>query len=322
MMRITLARVLIIQLLLNNFVWAGHGAHVGIVKSGDNDYFQQTIETLIDQADKALYFSVLNVASHDDHVGVLHESDLIITLGVSAAQTIAANYPEKQLISAYLTKQQAKSLNIHNKYHLSVLLDQTFERYLAFSQMVLNTQLIGIINRAPVKLNQKQTRLLKVLDFNVVEYQLEQPENLQALIRRLTGRSDALLILPDQSIYNQDTLKGVLLTTYQSRTPVISYSPAHTKSGALASIYSSPIDIGKHLGDILDSFLSHKTISERSQQYARYYSVAYNQNVAHALGLVLPDVRQLHSRLDKVLHETIGNKESNIIDHFDSSIFD
>ena len=105
-------------------------------------------------------------------------------------------------------------------------------------------------------------------------------------------------MLPRQSVYNRETLKGVLLSCYRQRRPVVSYSPAHVKSGALASIYSSPEDIGRHLSILVERRLEHQKSGKDNYQYARFYSIAVNRQVARSLGMELPDHDELRKRID------------------------
>ena len=108
-------------------------------------------------------------------------------------------------------------------------------------------------------------------------------------------------MLPDQSIYNRDTLKGILLTTYRSRIPVISYSPGHVKSGALAAIYSSPGDIGRHLANLINQRHEGRLNTNNKMVYAEYYSIATNQRVARSLGLKLPSEEKLRQLIDETI---------------------
>ncbi len=288
-------------LFTGNLALAESHVNIAIVKSSNNSYFNQTIQTLINHTSEAIQLSVLDIGSIGTNSKQLHESDLIITLGAKATQAITSIYPEKPVLSAYLTERQLKDQETQKKGHLAVLLDQPLSRYLAFSQLVLDAKSIGIINHSPIKLNQKQRKLLQKLDLNLTQYQIERGGEILPRIRQLVGQNDTLLMLPDHTIYNRDTLKGVLLTTYRSRTSVISYSPAHVKSGALASIYSSPSDIGRHLGDLLSQFLLDRAVPAETQQYARYYSTKFNQRVAHAFGLTLPAGTEFSIRLDEAL---------------------
>jgi putative tryptophan/tyrosine transport system substrate-binding protein len=92
----------------------------------------------------------------------------------------------------------------------------------------------------------------------------------------------------------------VLMTSYRSRKPVISYSPAHVKSGALASIYSSPVDIGRHLSILMHESLNNAGVGPARPHFARFYTIALNSSVAGALGLTLPSEVQLRQRVDQL----------------------
>ena len=92
----------------------------------------------------------------------------------------------------------------------------------------------------------------------------------------------------------------MLLTSYRSRKPVISYSPAHVKSGALASIYSSPVDIGRHLALLANRILESQPHQGAAHQFAKFYSITSNRQVARSLGITLPSEGALRQRLDEL----------------------
>jgi ABC-type uncharacterized transport system substrate-binding protein len=157
---------------------------------------------------------------------------------------------------------------------------------------------VGIIDEDEIELNRPQTEVLDKLGFVLNQYRIDPLNKLLPVLRQLLQQNDALLMLPRQSIYNRDSLKGVLLTSYRNRKPAISYSPAHVKSGALASIYSSPVDIGRHLAQLINSKLRNPSYKIPAYQYARFYSIATNRRVAHALGIELPAESELRSAID------------------------
>ena len=272
-----------------------------IVKSGNNSYFNQSIESLIGHVENTVTFKVIEATSIDVNYALLSQSQRIITLGLKATRLVFERFPRKYLVSAYLTQQQHNKLRLTNSNNLTVLLDQPLTRYLAFSRFMLKPKSLGIINRSPVVLNQHQQMALKRLKLQLNQYQSNKSRELLGTVRQLVKQNDALLMLPEQSIYNRNTLKGILLTAYRARIPVISYSPAHVKSGALASIYSSPADIGRQLADILNNNHNKSPENIGNTQFARYYSVSINSRVAHALGIDIPAETGLAKYLDEVI---------------------
>ena len=292
----------LVMLLLGNLQPLHAGSdQITIVKSKNNSYFNETIENLISNVEDAVTFNVLEAESIDANNKLLSQSNRIISLGLKATQIISERFPEKYLIAAYLTQQQQSRAKFSNDNHLTVLLDQPLERYLAFTRFLLNLKSVGIINSSPLEPTLQQQKILERLMLDLNQYQFEESRKLLGTVRQLVKQNEALLMLPEQNIYNRNTLKGVLLTAYRARIPVISYSPAHVKSGALASIYSSPADIGRHLADILNTSRKISPDKQGTTQFARYYSVAINSRVAHALGLELPEEDELEKYLSEII---------------------
>jgi len=269
-----------------------------IVKSSDNNYFKQSIETLINNVDQATRFKVVMAQDLADGSGISDNNNLFVTLGQAAAEAVSRLGNAPSSINAYLTLEQFKRLNSKNR--LGVLLDQPLYRYLAFCKLMLTIESIGIIEDQKINLDQRESRLLEDLMLELNQYQVDPLNKLLPVLRRLLEQNDVLLMLPRQSIYNRDTLKGVLLTSYRSRKPAVSYSPAHVKSGALASIYSSPVDIGRHLALLVNRQLNKPGYKAPAFEYARFYSIATNRQVARALEISLPTERELRSALDRM----------------------
>ena len=271
-----------------------------IIKSSDNSYYNQSIETIIKLSSSELNFDVIDVRSNNIKDLSKNNNGLIIALGFPATRAVLELKPKQTSISAYITQSQIQHLPNMTSQHLPVLLDQPLERYLAFTQSLLKPGTIGLINQKPIKLSRKQKKLLSKLKLKLSQRQLIDQDKLLITIRSLKKESNAFLMLPDQVLFNRDTLKGVLLTTYRNRIPVISYSPAHVKSGALASIFSSPEDIGRHLADIVKRHQDARMTPGPAPEFARYFTIETNNRVAHALGLNLPDQSEIRNFLNEV----------------------
>jgi putative ABC transport system substrate-binding protein len=271
-----------------------------IVKSSENAYFNRTIETLINHANDRARFKVVNAKNLDSSTAILEKANIIVTLGADSASKMSGRSTAQLIINAYITLEQTEQFQHQDQNHISVLLNQPLERYLAFSHQLLNLKSLGIINRSSLDLNKHQLKILENLDLRLDQNQLDSPnKDLLPTVRHLVRKSEALLMLPNQTIYNRDTLKGILLTTYRSRTPVISYSPGHVKSGALAAIYSSPADIGRHLADLINLDNRGKLDKKNRVIYAEYFSIAINQRVARSLGLTLPSKEKIRQLIDE-----------------------
>ena len=105
-----------------------------------------------------------------------------------------------------------------------------------------------------------------------------------ALLRGLVN-ADLLLALPDPSIYNAHTFSHILLTAYRYKVPVIGYSPASVRAGALMAMYSSTAQIGAQAADIARDVLAGRPLPPPG--YPKEYSITINTYVAQSLNLRL-----------------------------------
>ena len=98
-----------------------------------------------------------------------------------------------------------------------------------------------------------------------------------------------LLTLPDPVVLNSKTVQSVLLTAYMRKIPVVSYSPAYVRAGALMAVNSSPAELGRHVAEKLVDLDSRNYWNLDKPEYPKYFSVALNERVARSLGIVIPN---------------------------------
>ncbi|MDJ0780248.1 MAG: hypothetical protein QNJ85_20460 [Gammaproteobacteria bacterium] len=265
-----------------------------IVRSSDNAFFRRTIDTLLHLVGENYHHEVIDVGNLAVDAS---PADLYIGLGLPAIEAIADARPAGKAIHAYLTEEQFHRLELaHN--HFCVVLDQPLLRYLAFTRYLLDASSVGILTDLPVAADPRRAQSLEQLELELSLYRVDGDRKLLPVLRQLLRERDALLMLPRQSIYNPESLKGVLLSSYRQRRPVVSYSPAHVRAGALASIFSSPEDIGRHLAILVRGSLESGSSPRAGFHYARHYSISINRQVAGSLGLDLPSNAELRGKLD------------------------
>jgi putative ABC transport system substrate-binding protein len=279
---------------------AAANVQITVVQSSDNSYFKHTKQSLSRELGDAFKITVINADTVNTQQKKIQASDIIITLGIDAALEIAKKYDTKNIVSAYLTLNQQQRHQDKLEHHSVVLLDQPLSRYLAFTALMLQPRSVGIISSKKLTLNKKQQDILLKFNFNLNQFEFQKQTNLLTTVRQLLKNNNALLLLPDDNVYNNNTLKGILLTSYRSRKPVISYSPSHVRAGALASMFSSPSDIGLQLASVIRHLIVKRRQAKPIIEFAQYFSVEVNSRVARALGINLPDEEKIIDRLDEL----------------------
>ena len=120
------------------------------------------------------------------------------------------------------------------------------------------------------------------------------PAGLFPALQSLFPDVDVLLALPDPAVFNSDTATSILMAAYRQRVPLIGFSPAYTKAGALLSLHSTPTQIGKRGGEVLRSALANNFLPPPG--WPNEFIVSINRDVARSLGIVL-DQSQLGEKL-------------------------
>lgn len=118
--------------------------------------------------------------------------------------------------------------------------------------------------------------------------------NLFIGLKAVLDGTDVLLAVPDPQVYNGSSISNVLLATYRARVPVVAFSPAYVRAGALLSLHSTPRQIGVQAAAMAK--VQWTAAGSVSSQYPADYTVVLNEHVARSLGLSL-DEAALSERL-------------------------
>lgn len=284
-------------------VFTGHGVLASgpdtvLLLSSDNAYYQETVRSLKDETDIPGRFTTifLNKQGQTDSP-LLQSASHIIAFGIRASTLVFERDLASKSILCFLTHEQFRDLEA-GQVHSAALLDQPLSRYLAFSSALISNARTGIILLEDTDRGAEQVPDQR---FRLQTRMLEAPNRLLSSLRDMLDSIDVFLMTPNLSLYNRNSLRGILLTAYRAGKPVISYSPAHVRSGALGSIYSSPQNIGRHLLDLLADKTAHKDPPGNKVEYARYYTIATNEKVAASLEIELADNDSIRQRMQEFL---------------------
>lgn len=124
-------------------------------------------------------------------------------------------------------------------------------------------------------------------------------------ISELMVNHSALIAIDDDRLYNRDTIRSVLLTTYRHGRVVIGPSRPFVNAGSLASAYTASDEYLNQLTDMVLRFLRERRLPP--PQYPKVFRVAVNQQVASSLGLKIPDEDELTERL-RYLDRQLGQE--------------
>lgn len=230
--------------------------------------------------------------------------DLIVAVGVRAMLAATAANPRIPTLVLLVPRQsfdsvaRARSLS-DPRIFSAIYLDQPYLRQLQLIKYALPGRsrvglLVGDMTAGELK---PLGIIARQLGLTLVIRQAGPGSNLIGDLNELLGQCDVLLALPDPRIFNENTVQGVLLTAYRHGVPLVGFSRAYVKAGAIAAVYSTPPQIGEEAGSVIRALPAGRAISLPPPAYPKDFSVEINEQVAHSLGIEVTDIKLLAEQL-------------------------
>lgn len=231
---------------------------------------------------------------------VIPGSGLVIAVGMKAAETVAAS--DAPFVLNVLVPKAGYENLLRNFPHRAgshtfsaIYLDQPVSRQAHLIAAILpDRHRVGLLYSTPPgefeQIRQEMGKRGLRLREKAVGTQ-PVPETLQELLQG----SDMLLALPDSAIYNSSSIRNILLSTYRSRVPLIGFSPAYVKAGALCAVFSAPEQIAAQATSLVRRF--GETHLLPAAQYPQEFEVMVNEQVARSLGLHVRSAIELRAEI-------------------------
>lgn len=275
-------------------VAAGEPPAVLIVASERGGGYAETIEALTIELERGglSRSSIAVIGSAEWATQTVVPTRLQIAIGSSAAQLLHDSDSKLAQLYTLLPRSSAERLLAARRPGRTVAalcLDQPLARQLDLLRLALPEQKNLAVLWGPASRGQ-QAELLNVATergLRLLGAHVERGDALYPTLRQLLGEADVLLAIADPLIYNSSSIQNILLASFRARVPLIAFSPAYVKAGALMAIYSTPAQIGSQAGAMARSLLQGRTLA--ALQFPLQFNLQVNQHVAHSLGLHLDE---------------------------------
>ena len=304
-MRVRLVKlILVFQLLLvgNGLVmpaWAaGQQVTVALVIDADSRIHDKAVAGIKQAIDASgqgnLYFRAINI-NNPDSANALKAKDIdyAIVVGVKPALFALKHNPAYPVLYTLIPESTYKEI-IENRIPAGtqtpdddyiIFLGQTASRRLALTQVVTGKKCrVGLVTGEYSRHDASTLQGVALdNDFKLVVKQSSSEETAIDDIKQVLTDSDIYLALYDTNILNRHNAKWLLYMAYKMNKPVIGFSSSYTRAGAVASIFSTPEQIGRQSGEWLLDMLNHRLVLQH--QHPKYFSVTTNPNIQRNLRL-------------------------------------
>lgn len=295
--------------LIALYLWAGvlcvQASTVVIVSTERSASYLDAAKTIGSELERSglnstdlSFFTVSEWSVNDSSTG---NQKVIITLGTEAFRQVLSFEPRATVVAALLPRIGYDRIVRENNRRLppslsAVFLDQPFGRRLDLVRLILpDVKKVGVL-WGPESLV-SQGSLAQSAANRSVGIESSVVANASGLfvgLKAVLDESDVLLAVADPQVYSGATIANILLATYRARIPVVAFSPAYVKAGAMVAIYATPAQIGQQAAALVRLALQGGTLPP--PQYPNDFEISVNDHVAKSLGLNL-DARALSEKL-------------------------
>ena len=209
---------------------------------------------------------------------------LVLALGQEAARSVAALHPAAPVLCA-LVPFPAK---IDGRLLPVPMFASPQRQAQALRQAVPSARRVGLVyvpgnSRA---LADAYARAAEASGLTPVRHEVAGLKDFAGAVRALVGRVDALWLVPDPSLINAETFKFLVQTSFESKLPLLAYSQAMVKAGALLAMEAEYADMGRRAGATGRRLLGGDAGATPEHAEGTLY---VNRRSARLLGVDLPD---------------------------------
>lgn len=277
--------------------WA-EGLRVLLVLSDNSSPYQTLAKELKQNLSNQIQLTEFK--SPSELSGQLPQFDLVIAIGMKAMEsTIAHNAPA--LLGAMIPSWSYESLRMQRSTDTSAIyLNQPYDRQLDFIQAALpDIGKIGVLYSPAMDTAITELKL-GIVDrgMSISGLPVESADAVYRVLDAALDKVDVLLAVPDSTVYNNSSVRNILLTSYRHKVPLIGISQAYVKAGALCAIFSTPEQLAEQTAEVV--MLFDKTRRLPSPQYPISFSIAFNQEVARSLGVLPISPEVIRERMHKI----------------------
>lgn len=273
---------------------------VTLVLSDDTPLYQNFAASLKLDLRERLQMDVLHRV--EDFSSTAAAPDLIVTVGLKAANWVAPRTQTPMLATLIPQSQYAELSRQRPKGTVTsaIFLNQPIERQIDLLHTALpESKKVGLLHSPEIKLDIDEVRsVLARHGMTLISRSSPSPDTLHKDLEFVLDRSDVLLVIPDNGIYSSNTIRNILLQSYRQDVPLVGYSQALVKSGALCAAYSSPEQIATQTSVMVSQFFKNETLP--IPQHPQFFSIAVNSDVAKSMGISIPSAESLKNRIAKL----------------------
>lgn len=242
--------------------------------------------------------------------------DVLVTVGVAALDGLLGEFSRNKqewqrvpvlglLVPQSIYEARRALSAVRLTAFSAVLIDQPAERKVALIKRALpDSTRVGLLlgQQTMAQLGElKRAAAAQKLTLTVSQ-EIDEAKDMSSALRGVLESSDVILAVPDAAVYYKLSIPYILLTSYRARVPLVAYSPALVRSGALLGLYSTPAQMASQAAVMIRSWQGSRRLPPA--QAAQEFTVEINAKVARSLGIQIDDAADITRDLMRLAPES------------------
>uniref|UniRef100_A0A0Q9YX00 ABC transporter substrate binding protein n=1 Tax=Candidatus Berkiella aquae TaxID=295108 RepID=A0A0Q9YX00_9GAMM len=227
----------------------------------------------------------------------LSQACLVVTIGSESlrqllntkTQTPILSVLSRRAIFHHLLQTHQRTLNDPLHPISAIYLDQPLERQLNLITCLFKhrpPKQVGVILGTESLYHQESLqKSAPKFPFHLNTVVVDKFENPATVLDILLNDAKVILAIPDSRIYNPKTARGMLLTAFHKRVPLVGYSKTFVNNGAIAAVYSNTKQLADQTADEIIKIVNSKDKKLSLPRYPDEFTISVNHQVARSLGI-------------------------------------
>ena len=289
---------LLATVLYGPFLWAGPAETrplAAIVTSSASEAYLEAIEGLRSElAAGRIGVFVVDLSRLSGPAELRQEiarrrPDLLVTIGNSAAETVAAETSIPFIVTMILRSKCAVTADEGRQSPLlvgSVSLDLSSEAIVGeIRRLFPDKQFLGVIQGRSSRLvdSAELQAAARKYGFSLKTAFCDGPEDLMDEFAALREFTDIVWTPPEFSLFNSATVKPLVLASLRHRIAIVGFSSGFVRAGAAAGMYPHFFGVGRQTGRLARKYLSDR--QPQGHHGPESVRIAINERMLRLLGI-------------------------------------
>lgn len=220
---------------------------------------------------------VLQDSAENDLVRIVREDrpTLVLAVGGRAMQE-ARRLRQTPVVSVFSYSLQSSGLPASL---VRIRMLPSIHRYAAIFQ-ALGVKRVGtMLSATSAEYAAEAAEALRQLGIKLIVKATERPEEVTRQLEVMKGQIDAIWLLPDPAIINNSSVELVANFSIQQQLPLVSFSEAHLRRGAIAAFAVEPMTLGSQAADVAKRVIAGEEPNGPENGFPRKALLRFNERI-------------------------------------------